>query len=300
MIDNNIALLKKDLQEVLYLDLDDFGVAAEADEIVSRFIGFRLHSEFQPIRAINNPAMPLGFEASLRPFIGTEAVAAEFAFSVADNQGKLVKLDRIARTLHMLNYLNLPDNRGLLFVNVHPNLLVSVNAHGRVFERILHTRSVPTCQVVIEIVENAVEADRKLVEAVGNYRDCGYRIAIDGFGSKHSNFDRLLKLAPHYVKLDPSHIRRAQTSTKARRVLPKIIEIPQELGAQTIVAGIDNETQYEIARDAGATLVQGDFLGRHASANGWKKLQELPSDKSGTIPEAPFHFGSFSALATSA
>ena len=100
----------------------------------------------------------------------------------------------------------LPPN---LFLNVHPKLLVSVNAHGQVFERILHAHSVPTHKVVIEIAENAVDADKPLLEAVGNYRDRGYHIAIDDFGGRRSNLDRLWKLAPDYVKLDISLIQEA-------------------------------------------------------------------------------------------
>src|SRR6185369_17061251 len=151
-----IEKLKEELRATLFLDLDDFGLEAQGSEVVSKFIGLNLRSAFQPIVHAESGAA-LGFEALLRPSIGqTDPVSPLFAFSFADNQGKLVKFDRVARTLHMLNYLHLPESRGLLFLNVHPKLLVSVNAHGKVFERILHAHSVPTQQVVIEILESAV------------------------------------------------------------------------------------------------------------------------------------------------
>lgn len=269
MVQQRIEELKASLHEALFLDLDDFGLEVQGAEVISKFVGLWLHSAFQPIRSAQQSAEPLGYEALLRPSIGPELISPLFAFDFADKQGKLVKLDRVARTLHMLNYLHLPENRGLMFLNVHPKLLVSVNAHGKVFERILHAHSVPTHQVVIEVLENAVEVDNKLIEAVGNYRERGYKIAIDNFGSKRSNLDRLWRVSPDFIKLDLSIIREAEANPKVRRALPKLVEFAHELGAQAIIEGIENETQYQIALDAGAPLLQGYHLGRPAAASAW-------------------------------
>jgi len=271
VVQQRLEELKASLHEALYLDLDDFGLEVQGEEVFSRFVGLWLHSAFQPIREAQRPDEPVGYEALLRPSIGPEAISPLFAFDFADRQGKLVKLDRVARTLHMLNYLHLPANRGLLFLNVHPKLLVSVNAHGKVFERILHAHSVPTHQVVIEVLENAVEVDKQLTEAIGNYRDRGYQIAIDDFGSKHSNLDRLWRVSPDFIKLDLSIIHEAEANPKVRRALPKLVEFAHELGAQAIIEGIENETQYQIALDAGAPLLQGYHLGRPAPASEWAK-----------------------------
>ncbi|MDT4290855.1 EAL domain-containing protein [Methylomonas sp. MO1] len=296
MVENTIELLRDDLERALYLDLDEFKLEIQQQEVLSRFIGLKLRSEFQPIFDAGKSHGLLGYEALLRTSTGLEAVSPDFAFSWADNQGKLVKLDRVARTLHMLNYLNLPTDKGLLFLNVHPKLLVSVNTHGKVFEHILHLHSVPTTKVVLEIMENAVEADQQLLEAVDNYRDRGFQVAIDNFGSRHSNLDRLWRLSPSFVKLDLSIIHQAQTDAKIRRVLPKLIEIIQALGAQAIIEGIENEVQLDIALDAGGKLLQGYFLGRPAAAGHWQKPRSVVQDNP-LMPGAPQHFGSFSVPA---
>lgn len=296
MIRNNIALLKKNLHEVLYLELDDFGIETHEKEVIGKFFGFHLRSMFQPIRNSEKSGAALGYEALLRPMLGTDAVSPQFAFSVADNLGKLVKLDRVTKTLHMLNYLNVEDSNSYLFLNVHPKLLVSVTTHCRMFERILHLSSVPIPQVVIEILENAIKEESQLLEAIANYRDCGYKIALDDFGSQNSNFDRLWKLAPDFVKFDASLIKQAQTDTKVRRVLPKLIEIAEELGAQVIIEGIENETQRKLALDAGATLLQGYFLGRPAAATEWNKQLRIPCGVQ-TVPNTQKHLNSVSTAA---
>lgn len=271
MVKQRIDDLKTSLHGALLLDLDEFGLELRGDEVVSKFVGLWLQSAFHPIVGSDQHSEPLGYEALLRPSIGQETVSPLFAFEFADRQGRLVKLDRIARTLHMLNYINLPGYRGLLFLNVHPKLLVSVNAHGKVFERILHAHSVPTQQVVIEVLENAVEVDKQLTEATTNYRDRGYKIAIDAFGSKRSNIDRLWHSSPDFIKLDINIVHEAEANPKVQRVLAKLIEIAQELGAQAIVEGIENATQHQIALDAGATLLQGFHLGRPAPLKALEK-----------------------------
>lgn len=293
MIKTTLDAIKDELARVLYLNLDDFRLETEQDEVLSRFIGLRLRSEFQPIFDTRTSEGLLGYEALLRPSTGIEAVTPSLAFSVADNEGRLVKLDRVARTLHMLNYLTLPEKRSMLFLNVHSKLLVSVTTHGKVFEQVLHRHSVPTREVVIEIKENEVVSDSALLDAVDNYRDRGYQIAIDDFGSKHSNVDRLWKLSPHFVKLDVSVIKQAQTDSKLRRALPSLIELIHALGAQTIIEGIENEIQLDIAIDSGAKLLQGYYLARPASAKQWHKPIR-PIANSVLMSGAPHHFGSFS------
>jgi EAL domain-containing protein (putative c-di-GMP-specific phosphodiesterase class I) len=271
-----IDTLKAELHEALFLDLDEFGLETEGDELVSKFIGLQLRSAFQPVFS-TALGKPLGFEALLRPSIGdTDPLTPAFAFGFADNQGRLVKFDRVARTLHALNSLRLPDKKGLLFLNVHPKLLLSVNAHGQVFERILHAHSVPTHKVVIEIQESAIDADKPLQEAVGNYRDRSYHIAVDDFGGRGSNLDRLWKLAPDYVKLDNNLIQEAEHNAKVRRMLPKLIEFVQEAGARVVIKGIETETQQQIAVESGATLLQGYRLGKPAPASEWRKPKIQP------------------------
>ncbi|MGR8931951.1 MAG: EAL domain-containing protein [Gammaproteobacteria bacterium] len=293
MITKTLDVIQDELEQVLYLNLQDFRLQTDQQEISSRFIGLLLRSEFQPIFDTRQSEGLLGYEAFLRPSTGVEAVTPAFAFSVADIEGKLVKLDRVARTLHTINYLTLPGKRGFLFLNVHSKLLGSVTTHGRVFEQILHRHSVPTRQVVIEIADGETISAGALREAIDNYRDCGYQIAIDSFGSQHSNLDRLWRLAPNYVKFDVNLIKQAERDRKLRQALPKLIDMVQAFNAQTIVQGIENEIQLDIALEAGAKLLQGFYLGRPASAKNCTASPTTSVNKR-LMSGAPHHFGSFS------
>jgi len=194
------------------------------------------------------------------------------AFKQAEVAEKLVKFNRLCRTLHTLYYLNMGSSKELLFLNVHPELLVAVNSHGKIFERVLHVHSLPTYTVVIEIKESAVNEDKLLNDAIVNYRERGYKIAIDDFGKEHSNINRLSKFSPDYVKFDNSIIHLAEHNNCVQRILPKLVEIISELGSEVIIEGIETQSQLELAQHAGMQLVQGYFLGRPAPALSWEQV----------------------------
>ncbi len=265
---SHVEQLRLQLKEALLLNLDDYGLVEQSSgEFNSTFLGVRLNSAFQPIYDIQHGEL-FGHEALLRPSLGGELSSTpEFAFTYAEQAGKLVPFDRVSRTLHVLNFRQIYAENGLLFLNVHPKLLIAVNAHGKVFERILHSNSVPTERVVIEIQEALIEQEKQLTEAIDNYRDRGYRIAIDRFGSTQSHIDRLWKFAPDFVKLDLQLIQKAEQNIRVRKILPGLIKMIKDLGAQPVITGIETQTQLDIAIESGASLVQGFFLARPVTAN---------------------------------
>lgn len=114
-------------------------------------------------------------------------------------------------------------------------------------------------QVILEVLEARVDDISRLNDAVAAYRQRGYRVAIDDFGCEHSNFDRLWRLTPDIVKLDRSLIVQATSNERARRILPKIVDIIHELGAQVVCEGIETPEQHNLAIEAGADLLQGYY-----------------------------------------
>jgi EAL domain-containing protein (putative c-di-GMP-specific phosphodiesterase class I) len=267
-LNNHVEQLRLELKEALQLDLDDYGLVEQSTgEFNSTFLGVRLNSAFQPIYDIKAGDL-FGHEALLRPSLGGELSSTpEFAFTYAEQAGKLVPFDRVSRTLHVLNFRQIYAESGLLLLNVHPKLLIAVNAHGKVFEKILHSNSVPTDRVVIEIQEGLIEQEKQLTEAIDNYRERGYRIAIDRFGSTQSHIDRLWKFAPDFVKIDQSLIQKAEQNHRIHKILPGLIKMIKDLGAQPIITGIETKIQLDIAIESDASLVQGYFLAKPVTAN---------------------------------
>ena len=265
---HRLNALQNELRDALSLN-EDYRLEVHAGEVQAGFIGLQLRSVFQPIVDVERN-IAHGYEALLRATDQKgNSVAPPAAFHQAELAERLVKFDRLCRTLHTLNFLNMGRGSGLLFLNVHPELLVAVNAHGKVFEQVLHQHDVATSEVVIEINESAVSEEKLLTAAIANYRERGYKIAIDDFGKEHSNLERLWTLSPEYVKLDGSIIQQAESNLRLQRILPKLVEIIRDLGAEVVIEGVETETQLQLARHAGVHLVQGYLLGRPAVAHEW-------------------------------
>lgn len=280
----NLADLKRMLGINLFLDLDEHALMNTRQQgLVCSFLGLRLSSAFQPIVTADGEI--IGREALLRSATSKEGLLSPHAaFEQAVAANKLVSFDRLVRTIHLLNHANVFDERELLFLNVHPELLTSVSDHGRTFEQILHYYSVPTSQVVIEIQESAVKDDARLEEAVKNYRNLGYQIAVDNFGSGQGSLgklfhprsghnklgsieglawlNRVLNLRPDFVKLDGEVIRQAESDPQALLVLHRLVNLFQGIGAKVVVQNIETADQLAIARSAGADLLQGHYLGQ--------------------------------------
>ncbi len=280
---HQLAELKLMLRNNLFLDLDEHALRNNKPEgLVCDFLGMRLASAFQPIFRTNGEV--IGREALLRASsIEHGALTPETAFDLATEADKLVLFDRLVRTLHLLGYSNGFTESELLFLNVHPRLLISVSDHGRIFEQILHYYSVPTSRVVIEIKQSAVESDARLAQAVANYRSLGYKIAVDDFGAAHSGIakitnpsrrysrlvsnedtaelNRVIALHPDIIKFDGAVIQAAEHTSGAAAVIHGLVNIFHGIGAQVLIEGIETPVQLAIAQDTGADLLQGYYLG---------------------------------------
>lgn len=234
--------------------------------VTGRFAGLSLDSAFQPIVQASSGRI-VGHEALLRATAPDGSPLAPDAVFVLPTDGEeIVFLDRLARTVHALNYLlQARSQGGDLYLNIHPRHLLAVSGdHGLVFEAILKRLGLSPERVVLEILESAIDDSARIRQAVANYRSRGYRIAIDDFGRHHSNFDRLWQLEPDVVKLDRSLIDEASRNPKARRVLPRLVEIVHDLEARVVFEGIETAEQLAIAIDAGADQLQGYYLARPA------------------------------------
>ena len=119
--------------------------------VVGDWFGCELSSVFQPI-VLHAGRSTIGYEAFLRILgNGERALSPWTLFSANADDGRLVALDRLARTVHALNFLLSVDGDGLLFLNVHGRLLAAVSGdHGAAFRKVVDALGLPPERIVIE------------------------------------------------------------------------------------------------------------------------------------------------------
>lgn len=239
---------------------------AQAGRIRARYASFALDSLFQPVfdfrrrRIIGHEALLASVSGGSVAMLGN-VLSPQRVFTLAANED-ITFVDRLARTLHALNYL-LQGSAGVLHLNVHPHHLLAVSAdHGRVFEGILRQCGLNTRDIVLEIPEYAVPEKRRLADAVAAWQQKGYRIAIDNFGREQAQTGRVRKLKPAYLKIDRELVNAALQDKRQWRVLDKSVKVAQEDAIAVIATGIENHAQLDLLHGLDIHIAQGFLFGR--------------------------------------
>ncbi|HVY04475.1 MAG TPA: EAL domain-containing protein [Burkholderiales bacterium] len=235
----------------------DYPLERTADGwVVGHFFDSRLASAYQPVFDLVERRI-VGHAVYVRcgpaPREKSAASAALGVFALATDDPLLVRLDRLCRTVHALNYFERAPDSLALHLAVQARLLESVkDGHGRAFERVLDLIGVETSRVVIEIPPE-LNRDRRLFRHVTmNYRSRGYRIAFTHGGPADDWTAELGSLYPDIVRVSPTALRHAN----ARNVA----DSAHRLGAVILASGVESEQDVTAAVRAGADLLQGHYL----------------------------------------
>jgi EAL domain-containing protein (putative c-di-GMP-specific phosphodiesterase class I) len=228
--------------------------------------GVTLWTHFQPIYSVRQAGC-IGYEALARAADMDGAPIRPdvlFASRLSGAEGPL--LDWICRAMHLRNFAMLDPGDRTLFVNVHPAAAVDESSDARDFASLVRYYGLATKRVCVEVLESGCSDEGLLREAVAAFRAMGATIAMDDFGVGRSNFDRIVSLRPDMVKIDRSVLNDAVGDEKARRMLPAVIELLHQAGAQVAIEGIETASEALIAMDAGADHLQGYYFAKPAAA----------------------------------
>ncbi|HEX4943352.1 MAG TPA: EAL domain-containing protein [Usitatibacteraceae bacterium] len=220
---------------------------------------WRVGTSFQPLFSVRDAALA-GFEALARPMSGAIASVRPSAYFAAHGGADLARIDRECRHAHLSRFASLDQGEGFLCLNMHPrSALADVTAADLRAELGLH--GLEPSRICIELLGDASGDEKLLAEVVAACRAIGVRVTMDNFGVAHSNFDRVMGLAPDFVKIDRSLVGEAAGCAKARCLLPSVIRLLHDAGTQVIVEGIEEAPHALLAIEAGADFVQGYYFG---------------------------------------
>lgn len=241
----------------------DYPLQRAADgRIVGHFFHCQLSSAFQPVFDLSARQV-IGHAAYVRSEVTDDGTLSPLGvFALATEDPVVVRLDRLCRTLHALNYFGAASPHQNLFVGVQPRLLESIkDGHGRAFEKILDLIGVETARVVIEIPSEINRDLRLLKHVIVNYRSRGYAIALNHAGGEEGWMAELGSLYPDFVRLDAALLREKPDS-KA------LVDAIHRYGATLLVRDVETDQDMTAAVRAGADLLQGHFLGETTNAIG--------------------------------
>ncbi|MFZ1640226.1 MAG: alpha/beta hydrolase [Candidatus Contendobacter sp.] len=225
--------------------------ALEEGAVVAGFYGMRLESAFEAL--LDPMDQVIGYQAQLHAFSPRgNSVSSRAPYAVALNEDSIVYLDRLVRTLHVLNATG-QGLTGLLFLEIHPWHIARVpRDHGAVFEGILRDCGRSPRDIVLEIAEAAVQNADHMAGAITSFRGRGFGVALHQRGTDARELERLLALKPDIVKLGRPHLLAAEASADQLRELAQRVQQIRSHGARAFLYSVTTEHQTQIARWVGA------------------------------------------------
>lgn len=144
---------------------------------------------------------------------------------------------------------------------------------------IVEQSGLPPHLLSIEITESAfAESEELLRSEVDRFRERGFAVWMDDFGSEYSTLNLLEDLNFDLVKLDMRFMRHFDAEGKNAIIVSSVIDMCHRLGMTALVEGVETTDQAELLSDMGSDKHQGYLYSRPlpfaqvlelAKAKGW-------------------------------
>ena len=181
--------------------------------------------------------------------------------------------------------------------------LISVNLSGVQFKRplelerdiaaIMSECGLPARLLELELTESVLmEASREHNDLLLRFREAGYRIAIDDFGSGYSSLDYLRRYPVDRMKIAQRFIADIGPMPGNNAIVKAALGLARELDIEVVVEGVETSAQLELLRGWGCTTVQGFYFARPLAvpdASRLLRVGKIPyhDERSLGSPESP-------------
>ena len=154
----------------------------------------------------------------------------------------------------------------------YPEISVSVNISRKNLNqtgfvekvlRITNQYRINRKQLEIELTESSIFEDvDRMIEIGDAFREYGFKISMDDFGSGYSSINLLGNLPLDVIKMDQgffnSHLKRDQNHI----VVESTINMIKKLGMTVVAEGIETEEEVQMLRTLGCDIIQGYYFGK--------------------------------------
>ncbi len=250
-------------------------------KVLGHFENLNFTSELRPIYSSIDPERILGHDT--KPLsVRSQAIQELPGLSIHTDIANIVNLDRLTRTVHMLNYLLASNEEGLLFLEVRPNHVLSVTRdHGAYFEEIIRSCGLPTERIVITLGLGNTHQQQTdlLLERLKNYQFREYKIGLRF--ENLAEFDwaetliqkKITTLKPDFIRFDCPFFLAAEENLKFKGRNLGLRKQIRQLGIPIILGGLRHESEYNLAR----TLEPEFELGLSSIKHRLKNDPSIPS-----------------------
>ncbi|MCR5468240.1 MAG: EAL domain-containing protein [Lachnospiraceae bacterium] len=127
-------------------------------------------------------------------------------------------------------------------------------------KKIADESGIDRSKLTLEITESLVASDKEyLKREIEHFRELGFKVWLDDFGSGYSSPDILQEIKFDTIKFDMLFMRGFHKEKNSRIILSELIKMAVGLELETVVEGVEDEEQVEFLREVGCTKLQGYY-----------------------------------------
>lgn len=212
-----------------------------------------LYVHYQPIVDLKDPSQPR-VEALIRYLEDGELKGPNF-LDLLEQAGLAPVVDvwvsqTVRRDLESWKKAGLET---AVSINIHPDTLANREAARAIVDNLQGER------VSVEIIERSFLYGDSVERILALFRQNGFRVTIDDFGSGYSNLETIVSHDLSELKIAMSLVR-AATETKGFAAVQKMAQLSHELGMTIVAEGVENEDQLRSVIAAQVDFVQGFYF----------------------------------------
>jgi EAL domain-containing protein (putative c-di-GMP-specific phosphodiesterase class I) len=129
--------------------------------------------------------------------------------------------------------------------------------------------------ITIEITESVIGGSLEFMkEQVERFRNLGFPVWMDDFGSGYSSLDVLQSIQFDLIKFDMSFMRKLDEGDGGKIILTELMKMATSLGVDTVCEGVETKDQVRFLREIGCSKLQGFFYSKPISFETLKALRE--------------------------
>ena len=127
---------------------------------------------------------------------------------------------------------------------------------------------VPKEYLHIEITESAMSGNAELLDTtIKRFREAGYALWLDDFGSGYSSLNVLKDFQFDVMKIDMQFLSNFAANKKAGTILNSIVRLAEQVDMKTLTEGVETEEQAGFLVEIGCERLQGYLFGKPMSRN---------------------------------
>ncbi len=131
----------------------------------------------------------------------------------------------------------------------------------KVVEEAVRETDIPRDYINIEITETIIASDqKKMMDVIEGFRNTGYQVWMDDFGSAYSSLNVLKDYEFDLLKLDMKFL--MPFTEKAKNIVRAAIFMAKNIDLKTLAEGVETPEQVTFLKQIGCGRLQGYYFGR--------------------------------------